>query len=84
MIIYKDECVGCPKEIGCLGDSCPYRHVPRHYCDKCGREGAEFAIDGQEEYCKECVKEILSDIFSDMDLSEQANMLGISISKISE
>lgn len=38
MVKYQDECVGCPREIGCLGNACPHIHVPVYYCDKCGRD----------------------------------------------
>lgn len=38
MIIYEDECVGCPKEMGCLGDACSNMNVPHYYCDRCGEE----------------------------------------------
>lgn len=39
-IIVEDECAGCPKEIGCLGSSCPNRNVKHYYCDgeNCGEE----------------------------------------------
>ena len=49
MIKYEDECVGCPKEMGCLGNACPNRNVPHLYCDKCG--------DDCEELCEDCLKE---------------------------
>ena len=38
MVIVKDECVGCPPEIGCYGSSCPYKNVPHYFCDECGEE----------------------------------------------
>lgn len=38
MIRFEDECVGCPPEMGCLGDGCRYRNVPHIYCDICGEE----------------------------------------------
>lgn len=33
-----DECVGCPTEKGCVGDSCPNRNVNHYFCDDCGDE----------------------------------------------
>lgn len=55
MIRYEDQCVGCPHEIGCLGSSCPYVHVPLLICDACGEEVYElYWVDG-EQLCKECV-----------------------------
>ena len=38
MVRLEDECVGCPPELGCLGQLCPYQNVPRCYCDECGEE----------------------------------------------
>lgn len=38
MITYEDECVGCPREMGCLGSSCPYQDVPHYFCDECDEE----------------------------------------------
>lgn len=54
----ENECVGCPPERGCLGDSCPNRNVRRLYCDFCGDEVDELYryFDGSE-LCEECVKE---------------------------
>lgn len=55
MIVYNDECVGCPAEIGCIGDSCPQRTVPHFYCDECGDEVDELReLDG-EQLCRECL-----------------------------
>lgn len=38
MITYEDECVGCPTEMGCMGNSCPYMNVKRYCCDCCEEE----------------------------------------------
>ena len=61
MIKYVNECVGCPKEMGCLGDSCPNRHVPYIYCDICHKEidYDSKAWDTNSEYhvCEECDQE---------------------------
>ena len=56
-----NECVGCPPNMGCLGDSCPHRNVPRFYCDKCGEETTLYHYDG-EELCIECIKERLEEV----------------------
>ena len=50
----ENECVGCPKEMGCLGDSCSYRNVIRYYCDRCGDETVLYNYYG-EEICKDCL-----------------------------
>lgn len=54
----ENECVGCPPEIGCFGESCPNRNVPHYYCDKCKEETDLYYYDGQE-LCIDCIKEIL-------------------------
>lgn len=54
----ENECVGCPPEMGCLGDSCPYRNVTRYYCDHCDNEATLYRYDG-EELCIDCLKEML-------------------------
>ena len=56
MVEYENECVGCPPEIGCLGDACPNRNVPHYYCDECNSEmGEVYDVDG-EELCEDCLK----------------------------
>ena len=50
----EDECVGCHSELGCLGNSCPYRNVVRFYCDRCGDETTLYEYD-DEEICKDCL-----------------------------
>ena len=55
MIKYEDECVGCPKEMGCLGNACPNRNVPHLYCDKCGDDCEELYDCYGEELCESCL-----------------------------
>lgn len=80
---YENECVGCPPERGCLGSQCPYVDVPRDYCDLCGTEGATYRIDG-EDYCEDCAKEFLRDMFDNLTITEKAEILGIDISEIDD
>lgn len=54
MIVYEDECVGCPPEIGCFGNSCPKRNAPHYYCDECGAEDTLRHHDG-EHLCADCL-----------------------------
>lgn len=55
MIEFEDGCVGCPREMGCLGRACPDRKIPRMYCDECGEECSQlYWLDG-EQYCADCV-----------------------------
>lgn len=61
MKIYENECVGCPKEIGCFGMSCPNRRVPHYYCDgkDCGKEFEPSELYDYDGYmlCKDCLAE---------------------------
>ena len=52
----ENECCGCPKEMGCLGDVCPNKNVARFYCDVCGEEETLYCFDG-EELCQDCLLE---------------------------
>ena len=61
MIIHEDQCCGCPKEMGCLGDSCPNRNVTIYLCDACENEvdlGYEdlYEYDGKQ-LCLGCLLE---------------------------
>lgn len=65
MVKYKNECVGCPSGMGCLGSACPNMNVPHYYCDKCGEEivdtpcNEEFYTAGNYEHlCRDCFNEI--------------------------
>ena len=56
MIKYEDECVGCPPNMGCMGDACKYRNVKHLYCDKCEEECEELYLYDKEELCEDCLK----------------------------
>ena len=61
MVMQENGCVGCPKEMGCLGDSCPNRNVKVYLCDDCEREvsiGYEdlYEYDGKQ-LCLTCLLE---------------------------
>ena len=47
----EDECVGCPPEMGCLGDRCPYMNVTHFSCDECNED-----FDSDELYDYEGLK----------------------------
>ena len=55
MIKYENECVGCPKEMGCLGDGCPNRNVKHLYCDICSADVDTLYYEGNYELCEECL-----------------------------
>ena len=52
MVIYEDECVGCPQ--GCI--NCGRKRVPRYYCDRCGEEIYDDDVDTHASYhlCEKC------------------------------
>jgi len=59
MVEYENECVDCG--LPCYGDACPYRHVPRYYCDECGDEENLYEFDGQE-LCIKCIENRLTKV----------------------
>lgn len=56
MLKYENECVSCPPEMGCIGSACPYRNVPRWYCDECEAEcdREDLRILGDKQLCWNC------------------------------
>lgn len=55
MIRFENDCVGCPGDLGCLGNACRYINVKHLYCDKCEYEFDElFKVDG-DELCFDCM-----------------------------
>lgn len=54
MRIVENECVGCPPELGCLGNSCPKRRVVRFCCDSCYEEDELYYFDNKE-LCVSCI-----------------------------
>ena len=65
MIKYENECVCCPPEMGCLGDSCPNRNVKHLYCDKCKADCEELYDHAGEELCEECLLDLFNKITLD-------------------
>jgi hypothetical protein len=63
MLKYENRCCGCAvPAYPCLGASCPNRHVPVHYCDKCDPKCENpldevYEYDG-EELCEDCYAEV--------------------------
>ena len=65
---YRNECVGCPPGMGCMGDACPYKNVPVYYCDECGEEIVEhppyrdyYTTDDGDHLCKHCFNKAMID-----------------------
>ena len=55
MIKYYDECVGCPAELGCIGNGCPYLNIPHYFCDECGDEEDLYFYEDRE-LCLNCIE----------------------------
>lgn len=77
MRTYINNCVGCPTEMGCLGNSCPYLNVPMDICDVCGKE-AGYRIDDYD-MCETCAAEYLEGLFRDLSVSEMAELLDVEV-----
>lgn len=62
MIVTENQCVGCPTELGCLGDSCPNRGIRCLVCDECDcAADILYVVDGQE-VCEDCLKNMFDTI----------------------
>lgn len=77
MIKTENKCVSC--DLPCLYESCSYYNVEVHYCDVCGYE-AEYNIDN-EDFCEECARTMLKNVFSEELVSDQATALGYTCKK---
>ena len=65
MVEYKNDCVGCPKDMGCDGGACMYAHIPHYYCDNCGMEHDRETMreaDGVD-LCQDCLLEYALSFF---------------------
>lgn len=69
MIITESECIGCPKEIGCIYNVCPYYRVTRLYCDSCKDEVEDLWYFDGEQLCKDCILNQLEKVEED-DIDE--------------
>lgn len=55
----ENHCVGCAKEMGCMGSAFPNRNVSVIYCDDCGEEIDKdnwYNVDG-DDLCEDCLKD---------------------------
>lgn len=57
MIYKEDECVGCPPEMGCLGNACPYKNVIHLACDECGDDvdALYYSNLDDRQLCENCI-----------------------------
>lgn len=61
MIVYENHCCDCATpNYPCIGDACPHRRVPVHYCDNpdCKAELDEVYEVDDKEYCEDCLKDM--------------------------
>lgn len=59
MIQKEDGCIGCPKEMGCLGDTCPMKNGYVMVCDECGNEVDELYEYDNQQVCFDCLLDIV-------------------------
>lgn len=55
MVVYENECIDCPSELGCFGISCTKRNVLHMTCDKCKEEVDELYETENGQLCADCV-----------------------------
>lgn len=77
MIAYRNDCVGCPQELGCIGSACPFGSSEVHVCDICSEQLDKYILVDGHEFCQNCAKDyamaILQneyDVFELLDLIE--------------
>lgn len=82
MIKYENYCCDCAVPgYPCIRNSCPNVNVPVYYCDICTNDTyAEYDIE-DEHYCEEHTKEYLKERFEELSISEQAEILNVSLKK---
>lgn len=55
----RDECVGCPPNMGCLGSGCPNRNIKIMTCDFCDNteedETIYHDVENDEDICESCL-----------------------------
>ena len=60
MIVFEDDCVGCPTY--CI--NCGRKHSPHYYCDECGDEIYYDDVinpDSDIHYCRDCRRKMEED-----------------------
>ena len=78
---YENQCVCYHEGIGYFGSACPYMNVSVDYCDICRDEGAKYRIDDKD-YCMDCAKKYLQEVFDDLTISEKAEVLEVDLDKL--
>lgn len=65
----RDDCIGCPSGIGCMGLGCPYKNAEYTVCDDCG-DDAYYNVDGAE-LCEDCTDKLIDSAFDELNLYEK-------------
>lgn len=52
-------------------------------CDKCEYDAPEYILDG-EEFCEDCMKELIDNAWNDLDYDTKAAMLEMELEKIND
>jgi len=76
----ENQCVGCPKEIGCLGSGCPNRNIIVYYCDRCNGY-ANYKI-GDEDMCEECAEKYCNELWEQISLEDKCELLDLYFERI--
>ena len=85
MIKYENHCCGCAVPgYPCIGNSCPYIDVPVAYCDICDSDIRAKYIIKKEYYCEDCTKEYLKEIFENLSMEEQGEVLSVALRSLEE
>lgn len=80
--VSEDLCVDCG--LSCIGRACPYHkshNSERYYCDTCFLSCADYRIE-EKDFCEECARSYLNDLFNDLTVLEQAKLMNLDVSTI--
>ena len=72
MVRFENGCVGCPPEMGCLGNACPNRNIAHTYCDNCECEEELYDWYG-EELCLDCILKECDEDVDEYELRKSVN-----------
>lgn len=78
MKVFESFCVEC--DIPCMGKSCPNHSSAVYYCDDC-KDYAKYHIEDGD-YCEFHTKKYLQECFDDLDVSQKAELLNMSLREI--
>ena len=82
MKVLESHCVDCPREIGCIGKSCPLYEVEVYYCDEC-KADADFTVDGRD-LCEECARDLMLEYFQELSTEEMLKAMEVEWDRVGE